>query len=176
MLGDGVVDLHNLQTGGDEPKLKGWINQRLTSLNDNPNETWCRCASALNPRSCLKGTKAFPRAKPNTRFITWLVHFEETLNTEKPFTQKSFSRNNLWVERKTPSLALGKVTFPRGKLECRSYMLRPRVTRYLPIVDLGAVLPMRASGCVGCRRRENILGLLGLIIRIAACLKGNYCP
>ena len=48
-------------------------------------------------------------------------------------------------------------------------MLRPRVTRYLPIVDLGAVLPMRASGCVGCRRRENILGLLGF--KIAAEIK-----
>ena len=49
-------------------------------------------------------------AKPNTFQICWTIHFEETLNTEKPFTQKTFSRNNLWVERKTPSLALGKVT------------------------------------------------------------------
>jgi len=46
-------------------------------------------------------------------------------------------------------------------------MLRPRETN-IPIVDLGAVLPGRASGCVGCRRRENIIritGLLGLKFR-----------
>ena len=30
---------------------------------------------------------------------------------------------------KTPSL-LGKVTLPRGKLECRSYIARPRETKY----------------------------------------------
>ena len=94
---------------GDET-LRGRENQRPTCLNDNPKETWCRCASALNPRSCLKGTKAFPRAKPNTRFITWLVHFEETLNTEKPFTQKTFSNTICELKGKTPSLTSGKVT------------------------------------------------------------------
>ena len=54
--------------------------------------------------------KAFELERTQHDVITWLFHFEETLNTGKPFTQKSFSRNNLWVERKTPSLALGKVT------------------------------------------------------------------
>ena len=47
-------------------------------------------------------------------------------------------------------------------------MLRPRETN-IPIVDLGAVLPGRASGCVGCRRRENTLiritGILGSIFK-----------
>ena len=46
----------------------------------------------------------------DTILSLWLFHLEESLNTEKPFTQKTFSQNNLWVERKTPSLALGKVT------------------------------------------------------------------
>ena len=36
VLGDGVVQLHNLERDGDEPKLKGCINQRPTCLNDNP--------------------------------------------------------------------------------------------------------------------------------------------
>ena len=54
--------------------------------------------------------KAFELERTQHDVITWLFHFEESWNTGKPFTQKSFSRNNLWVERKTPSLALGKVT------------------------------------------------------------------
>ena len=32
VLGDGVVELHSLERGGDEPKLKGCINQRPTCL------------------------------------------------------------------------------------------------------------------------------------------------
>ena len=34
------------------------VNQKPTCLNDNPRETWCRCASALNPTSCLKASKS----------------------------------------------------------------------------------------------------------------------
>ena len=42
----------------------------------------------------------------------------------------------------------------------------------LPMVDLGAVLPRRASGCVGCRRRENIIRITGLLnLEIAAEIK-----
>ena len=56
------------------------------------------------------------------------------------------------------------MTLPRGKLECRSYHAKTSRNQ-IPDVDLGAVLPRRASGCVGCRRRENILiritGFLG---------------
>ena len=63
------------------------------------------------------------------------------------------------LKEKTPSL-LGKVTLPRGKLECRSYHAKTSRNQ-IPDVDLGAVLPRRASGCAGCRRRENIFGLLG---------------
>ena len=59
VLGDGVIELLNLQGGGDEPKLKGWTNQtNLLERQHNSKETWCRCASALNPRSCLKGVKS----------------------------------------------------------------------------------------------------------------------
>ena len=32
VLGDGVVELHNLESGGDEPKLKVCTNQRPTCL------------------------------------------------------------------------------------------------------------------------------------------------
>ena len=47
----------------------------------------------------------------------------------------------------------------------------------IPDVDPGAVLPRRASGCVGCRRRENIIRITGFeITRLEgsnrACLKG----
>ena len=50
--------------------------------------------------------------------------------------------------------------------KARESKLRAKTSsNQLPDVDLGAVLPRRASGCVGCRRRENILiritGLLG---------------
>ena len=50
-------------------------------------------------------------------------------------------------------------------------------------MDLGAVLPRRASGCVGCRRRENILiritGFLGSKFRAVIepawkALKSNW--
>ena len=60
---------------------------------------------------------------------------------------------------KTPSL-LGKVTLPKGKLECRSYHAKTSRNQ-IPDVDLGAVLPRRASGCVGCRRRDNIIRITG---------------
>ena len=42
-------------------------------------KTWCRCASALNLRSCLKETKDFLRAKPNTiqKNIVTLLDLEE---------------------------------------------------------------------------------------------------
>ena len=50
--------------------------------------------------------------------------------------------------------------------KARESKLRAKTSsNQLPVVDLGAVLPRRASGCVGCRRRENILiritGFLG---------------
>ena len=55
-------------------------------------------------------------------------------------------------------------------------MLRPREPN--TVVDLGAVLPRGASGCVGCRRRENIVRITGFeITRLegsnTACLKGS---
>ena len=39
----------------------------------------------------------------------WTIHFEEHIVTEKPFTQESFSLNNLRVERKNtfPNLREG---------------------------------------------------------------------
>ena len=43
---------------------------------------------------------------------------------------------------------------PQGK--ARVSKLHAKTSRnQIPIVDLGAVLPGRASGCVGCRRREK---------------------
>ena len=69
------------------------------------------------------------------------------------------------------------MTLPRGKLECRSFFAKTSRNQ-IPIVDLGAVLPRRASGCVGCRRRENIIRITGFeITRLegsnTACLKGS---
>ena len=95
--------------------------------------------------------------RPNqTRFrYIGLFHLREGIVTEKPFTQESFVTKSLWVERKHLSLTSGKVTLPRGKLECRSCYAETSRNQTL-VVDLGAVLPGRASGCVGCRRRENI--------------------
>ena len=136
MLGDGVdvesASLHNLEWGGVDLNLQGVKNRNQPAWKTIPKESWCRCAAALTMGYQLNHVcnkpKAFELERTQHDVITWLFHFEETLNTGKPFTQKSFSRNNLRVERKTPSLALGKVTLPRGKLECRSYMLRPRET------------------------------------------------
>ena len=99
MLGDGVIELHNLQAGGDEPKLKGRINQtNLLDMNDHPKETWCRCASALNPRSCLKGLKSFLKAKPNTfqKNIVTLLDLERNENSiPKPLAQESLVTKSL---------------------------------------------------------------------------------
>ena len=104
MLGDGVIELHNLQTGGDEPKLKGRINQtNLLDMNDHPKETWCRCAFALNPSSCLKETKAFLRAKPNTiqKNIVTLLDLERKEDSiPKPLAKESFVTKSLRVDRK----------------------------------------------------------------------------
>ena len=49
-----------------------------------------------------------------------------------------------------------------SKLHCKTSR------NQIPDVDLGAVLPRRASGCVGCRRRENIL------IRITGLLSSKF--
>ena len=79
VLGDGVIELHNLQAGGDEPKLKGRINQtNLLDMNDHPKETWCRCASALNPKSCLKGLRRFSKGqtKPFQKNTVTLLDLE----------------------------------------------------------------------------------------------------
>ena len=103
VLGDGVVELHNLQGGGDEPKLKGWTNQtNLLEQQHNSKETWCRCASALNrelPDHVWKNPKALTSKELDTILSLWLFHFEERIVTEKPITQESFSKNNLRVER-----------------------------------------------------------------------------
>ena len=62
--------------------------------------------------------------------------------------------------------------------KARESKLRAKTSsNQLPVVDLGAVLPRRASGCVGCRRRENIIRVTGFkITRLEgsnrACLKG----
>ena len=62
-----------------------------------------------------------------------LFHFEDRWNTEKPFTQESFSKNNLRVERITPSLALGKVVNfgPDEDLILGSLMSHPHCTLLL---------------------------------------------
>ena len=82
----------------------------------------------------------------------------------KPLTQESSVTKSLRVERKSTFPTLGKVTLPRGKLECRSYHAKTSRNQ-IPDVDLGAVLPRRASGCVGCRRKGKRLGLLGFKLR-----------
>ena len=83
-----------------------------------------------------------------------LFHFEDRWNTEKPFTQESFVTKSLRVARKhLPNLREGDT--PQGR--ARVSKLSAKTSRnQIPDVDLGAVLPRRASGCVGCRRRENI--------------------
>ena len=112
----------------------------------------------------------------DTILSLWLFHLEETLSTEKPFTQESFSKNNLRVDGKTPSLTLGKVTLPRGKLECRSYMLRPRETN----TDCGPWCSAAQKGEWLCRvqaqgKHVRITGFE--ITRLegsnTACLKGS---
>ena len=129
-------------------------------------ESWCRCAAALTMGYQLNHVcnkpKAFELERIQHDVITWLFHFEETLNTEKPFTQKTFSNTICELKGKTPSLTSGKVTLPRGKLECRSCYAETSRNQTL-VVDLGAVLPGRASGCVGCRRKGNTL------VRITGC-------
>ena len=133
-------------------------------MNDNPKETWCRCAAALNPglpaKSCLQESKAFHKAKPYTFQNRWTIHFEEGIVTEKPFTQESFRKNNLRVDRQNTFPKVREGDTPQGK--ARVSKLRAKTSRnQIPIVDLGAVLPRRASGCVGCRRRENIIRITG---------------
>ena len=98
-----MPSLYNLELSEVETKAQGVHKPEtnLLEMNDNPKETWCRCASALNPRSisCLKGTKSFELERIGHNFITLTIHSEENWSTEKPFTQKSFSYNNLRVER-----------------------------------------------------------------------------
>ena len=126
MLGDGVVDVESAQPreGWCWPNLKGQINQRPTCLKDNPKETWCRCAAALNPglpaRPCLQEMKSSSMAKPNTFQICWTIHFEEVWIPKNLLLRKVLTRTICELKDKTPSLTLGKVTLPLGKLESRS--------------------------------------------------------
>ena len=54
-------------------------------------------------------------------FITWLFTLKKA-GIPETFDTLLFSRRTICeLKHKTPSLRLGKVTLPRGKLECRSY-------------------------------------------------------
>ena len=117
---------------------------------------------------------------PNqTRFrFTGLFTLQKELLPKDLLLRKVFRETICELTDKTPSLRLGKVTLPRGKLECRSYVLRPRVTNY-QLWTLVQCCPEGASGCVGCRRGENILVRITRITRFevqdsnTACLKGS---
>ena len=111
VLGDGVIELHNLQAGGDEPKLKGRINQtNLLDMNDHPKETWCRCASALNPRSCLKEPKLLKRPNQTQELSLGLFTLQKELLPGNLFTQESFLTKSLEVERRNTFPNHRKVT------------------------------------------------------------------
>ena len=69
----------------------------------------CCAYPRLPAKSCLQESKAFHKAKPYTFQMYWTIHFEEGIVTEKPFTQESFAKNNLRVERQNtfPNLREG---------------------------------------------------------------------
>ena len=48
VLGDGVVELHNLERGGVDLNLQGWTNQKPTCLKENPER------DLVPMRSCAK--------------------------------------------------------------------------------------------------------------------------
>ena len=105
VLGDGVIELHNLQTGGDEPKLKGRINQtNLLDMNDHPKETWCRCASALNPRSCLKEPKLLKRPNQTQELSLGLFTLQKELLPGNLLLRKVLLLKVCELKDKTPSL------------------------------------------------------------------------
>ena len=63
--------------------------------------------------SCLKETRAFSRAKPNTfqkNTVTLIDLEERKTRYQKPLTHKSFVTKSLRVDRKHLSLTSGKVT------------------------------------------------------------------
>ena len=77
VLGDGVVELHNLQGDGAEPRLqKGRANQKPTCLKDTPERELvlmrCRAYPGLPAKSCLQQTKSFCSRKNWTQFY----HFD----------------------------------------------------------------------------------------------------
>ena len=78
MLGDGVIELHNLQTGGVDLNLKGW-----TKLKTNLLKRQSKKGLGADAHLCLtldrvwKDTKAFQEAKPNTFQIYLTIHFDE---------------------------------------------------------------------------------------------------
>ena len=89
--------------------------------------------------------------------ITWTIHFAERIVTGKPFTQESSVTKSLRVDRKN-TFPLREGDTPQRK--ARVSKLHCKTSRnQIPDVDLGAVLPRRASGFVGCRRRGNRIGI-----------------
>jgi len=54
----------------------------------------CRAYHGLPTKSCLEESKSFSESQTNTSYH-WTIYFEERIVTGKPFTQKSFSLNNL---------------------------------------------------------------------------------
>ena len=100
-----------------------------------PKKTWCRCAAALTMGYQLnhvwKNQKLFRRPNQTHFRIDGLFTLKKELLPKNLLLKKVLGRTICELTDKTPSLRLGKVTLPRGKLECRSYVLRPRETKYL---------------------------------------------
>ena len=82
---------------------RGEKNRDQPALTTVQEKTWCRCTSALNPRSCLKGLKSFLKAKPNTfqKNIVTLLDLERKKNSiPKPLAQERFVSKSLRVDRR----------------------------------------------------------------------------
>ena len=169
VLGDGVHVVHVEST---QPRVRSWTKAPRREWTRNQ-PAWTTIQIDLVPMrirakpwtisSRLKETKAIARAKPNTcqkNTVTLLDLEEMKTQYQKPLTHKTSVTKSLWVERKTPSLRLGKVTLPRGKLECRSLIAKTS-SYQIPLWTLVQCCPEGRVAVSGIGAGRTWLGLLG---------------
>ena len=103
-----TLSLNNLEWGGLDQKLKEWMKPETNLLErqSNPKETWCRCASALNPRSdhVWKNQKLTKRPNHTHFRIDGLFTLKKDLLPENLLLRKVLLLKVCELKDKTPSL------------------------------------------------------------------------
>ena len=89
------VCLNNLERGGGEPKLKGWINQKPTCLKENPERDLVPMRSCAKPWATIyimsaRNQKLLNSKELGHNFITLTISLCRNLEYQKTFYSGNF--------------------------------------------------------------------------------------